>query len=220
MKEVVLFGHGPIAEMVHYYLTHDSPYRIAGITVDREYITGDEFLGLPVVPFEDVQRTFPPSQFEMFIAIGYRRMNKLREAKYREAKGLGYELISYVSTKATVWPASVIGDNCFIMEDVIVHPFVRIGSDIIIWSGSHVGHGSVVGDHCFISSRTAISGNVTVEPNCFFGTNSTVRDQITIARECVIGAGAVVLKNTRERGVYVANGAQLLPASSDKLPNL
>ena len=175
---------------------------------------------MPVVPFEEVQRWYPPAEFDMYIAVGYRRMNKLREEKYRQAKELGYELITYVSTKATTWASSIIGDNCFIMENVIIHPFVEIGNDITIWSGSLIGHGSVVKDHCFISGRTAIAGNVTVEPNCFFGMNSTIRDEVTIARECVIGAGAVILKDTRERGVYVASGAQLLPTPSDRLPNL
>jgi sugar O-acyltransferase (sialic acid O-acetyltransferase NeuD family) len=220
MKPVVVFGTGAIASIVHFYLTHDSPCDVVAFTADRTSTTGDDFLGLPVVPFDEVARRYPPEGFSMFIAVGFSRMNKVREARYHQARDAGYELLTYVSSKATTWPGSVIGDNCFIMEDVIVHPFVEIGNDIIIWSGSHIGHGSVIKDHCFVSSRTAISGNVTVEPNCFFGTNSTIRDQVTIARECVIGAGAVILKDTRERGVYVANPARLLPTGSDRLPNL
>jgi sugar O-acyltransferase (sialic acid O-acetyltransferase NeuD family) len=220
MKPLVVFGTGPIATIVHFYLTHDSPIQVVAFTADQTHIADDEFLGLPVVPFDRVVELYPPDRFSMFIAIGFSRMNKVREARYHQAKEAGYELATFVSSKATTWPGSVIGDNCFIMEDVIVHPFVEIGNDNIIWSGSHIGHGSVVKDHCFVSSRTAISGYVTVEPNCFFGTNSTIRDKVVIARECVIGAGAVILKNTQERGVYVANPARLLPTSSDRLPNL
>jgi sugar O-acyltransferase (sialic acid O-acetyltransferase NeuD family) len=220
MKPLVIFGTGHIATMVHFYLTHDSPFEVVAFTADRTHIRDEAFLGLPVVPFDEVIELYPPNSYSMFIAIGFSRMNKVREARYHEAKEAGYELATYVSSKATTWPGSVIGDNCFIMEDVIVHPFVEIGNDNIIWSGSHIGHGSVVKDHCFVSSRTAISGYVTVERNCFFGTNSTIRDQVTIARECVIGAGAVILKDTRERGVYVANPARLLPTGSDRLPNL
>jgi len=220
MKPLVIFGTGQIATIVHFYLTHDSPIDVVAFTADQTHIADDELLGLPVVPFDRITERYPPDSYSMFIAIGFSRMNKVREARYHQAKEAGYELATFVSSKATTWPGSVIGDNCFIMEDVIVHPFVEIGNDNIIWSGSHIGHGSVVKDHCFVSSRTAISGNVTVGPNCFFGTNSTVRDKIAIARECVIGAGAVILKDTQERGVYVANPARLLPTSSDRLPNL
>jgi len=220
VKPLVVFGTGPVAEIVHFYLTHDSPFEVVAFTADQSHLTSTTFLELPVVPFETVTDVYPPDQFAMFVAIGYSRMNKVREARYQAARSAGYELATYVSTKATTWPGARIGDNCFIMEDVIVHPFVEIGNDIIIWSGSHIGHGSVIGDHCFVSSRTSISGNVRVEPNCFFGTNSTIRDLITIARETVIGAGAVVLKSTEERGVYVAPPARLLPTPSDRLPNL
>jgi sugar O-acyltransferase (sialic acid O-acetyltransferase NeuD family) len=183
-------------------------------------MTGETFLDLPVVGFDEVVDRYPPSRFSMFVAIGYSRMNKVRADRYRLARETGYELITYVSTRATTWPGLVIGDNCFVMEDVILHPFVEIGNDNIIWSGSHIGHGSVIEDHCFVSSRTAISGNVAVESNCFFGTNSTIRDRITIARETVVGAGAVILKSTTERGVYVASGAQASPFTSDRLPDL
>jgi sugar O-acyltransferase (sialic acid O-acetyltransferase NeuD family) len=220
MKPVVVFGTGPIATIVHFYLTHDSPLDVVAFTADRERLTAGTFLDLPVVAFDQVVAAYPPAGFSMFIAIGYSRMNKVREAHYHLAKEAGYELITYVSTKATTWPGAVIGDNCFVMEDVIVHPFVEIGSDNFIWSGSHIGHGSVVKDHCFVSSRTAISGNVMVESNCFFGTNSTIRDRVTIARETVVGAGAVILKSTQEGGVYVGDGARALPFSSDRLPDL
>jgi len=220
MSRLVLFGAGPIADIVHFYLTHDSDHEVVGFTVDRTHLTSDTHLGLPVVPFDTVTERWPPDRYGMFVALGYSRMNQVREAHYHAAREAGYELATYVSSKATTWPGAVIGDNCFIMEDVIVHPFVEIGSDIIVWSGSHIGHGSVIGDHCFVSSRTAISGNVNVGPNCFFGTNCTIRDQVTIARESVIGAGAVILKDTKERGVYVAPMAQLLPTPSDRLPNL
>ena len=220
MTQVVVFGAASIAEIVHYYLTHDSAFEVAAFTVDHGHLATDSFLGLPVVPFDELPRRYPPGQYAMFVAIGYSRMNRVREERYRLAKAAGYEMITYVSTKATVWPDSLIGDNCFIMENVIVHPFARVGNDVILWSGSHIGHGTSIGDHCFISSRTAISGNVTVEPNCFFGTNSTVRDYLTIGRESVVGAGAVVLKSTQPRGVYVAANARLMSTPSDRLPNL
>ncbi len=71
-----------------------------------------------------------------------------------------------------------------------------------------------------MSSHAIVAGPVTVGDNCSLGLNATIRDRITIARECVIGAGAVVTRNTNERGVYAAPQAILLPATSDRLPKL
>ena len=220
MKKVVLFGHGAVARMAHFLLTNDSQHDIVASTVDRASMREDRMFGLPTVAFEDAPSRYPPSEFAMFIAVGYSRINGVRERKYLQAKELGYELISYVSTKATTWPDLAIGDNCFIMEDVIIQPFVKIGNDVILWSGCHIGHESVIGDHCFVSSHAVVSGLVTVDAGCFLGSNSTIRDGIRLARQTVVGAGAVVMTSTQERGVYVAPRAHLLPITSDRLPNL
>ena len=220
MKPVVLFGSGRVATLAHFYLTHDSERRVAGFTVDRHHDAERTLLGLPVVPADELVARFPPDEFDMFVTVGYGRINRFREAKYFEAKGMGYELISYISSKATVAAGVQIGDNCFIMENNVIQPFAKIGNDVTMWGGSWVGHESVVGDHCFVASHVVISGAVTIEPRCFLGVNATIRDEITVRRECVIGAGAVITKSTKERQVLVAPTAQLLPISSDQLPKI
>jgi UDP-3-O-[3-hydroxymyristoyl] glucosamine N-acyltransferase len=81
-----------------------------------------------------------------------------------------------------------------------------------------VAHDVAIGDHCFLADSVILPGFVVVEPYCYLGPNVTVRNKITIARACVIGAGAVILEDTEERGVYLGRSAQQLPISSDKLP--
>src|SRR5262250_3045240 len=98
MNEVVLFGIGQIAEVAHFYLTYDSPYEVKAFTVDREFIRDDRFCGLPLIPFDEVERHFPPSEAAMLIAVGYAGLNSLRREKYEQAKKRGYQLISYVSS--------------------------------------------------------------------------------------------------------------------------
>ena len=217
-KPVVMFGTGKLARTLLYFLAHDSPFEVVAATVDRERMSDERAVELPVVPFEEVTQHYPPSTHDMFIALGYRRMNSVRQERYTAAKAMGYELVSHVSPRASVWPDLRIGDNCLILDEVVVHPYVRIGSDVIIWSGSHIGHGSVVGDHCFIASRAAISGDVTVEAYSFLGTNCTIRDGVTIASGTAIGAGAVITRDTTERSVHAAAPSRLLPGTSDRLP--
>lgn len=218
MAKVVLFGNGQIAGVVHTYLTHDSPHEVVAFTVDREHIGAEtEYLGLPVVPFEDVERLYPPDEHEMYVSISYREVNRLRERKYHEAKAKGYTLLTYVSPKAVTWPNVTLGDNVFIMENNVIQPFVEIGNNCLIWSGNHIGHHTTIADHCFFASHVVIAGFVKIRPNCFFGINATVRDGITIERECVVGAGALILKSTRERGVYIGQPATMLPRTSDQL---
>lgn len=219
-KKVVIFGTGDFAQVAHFYLTKDSPYEVAAFTADGSFIKEREFDGLPVVPFEDITSHYPPDQFQMFIAVAYSQVNKVRAAKYYEAKNKGYELITYVSSKVTRWGDLEIGDNCFIFEDQTIQPFVKIGNNVIMWSGNHIGHHVTIGDHCFISSHVVISGRAKIEPYCFLGVNASIRDGITIARECVIGAGSIIVKNTQERGVYIGKAAELYSDDSSKLKKI
>ena len=220
MKKVVIFGTGDMVQVVHYYLTHDSDYEVVAFTVDKDYLKEERLFNLPVVPFEEVERYYPAEEFAMFIAVGYSHVNKVRAQKYYGAKKKGYELISYISPKSVVSGNVEIGDNCFIFENQTIQPFVRIGNNVIIWSGNHIGHHTVIGDHCFVASHVVVSGNVTIEPYCFLGVNATIRDGITIAKECVIGAGALILKDTQEKGVYIAKAAELHPLDSSKLGHI
>lgn len=220
MKKVVIFGTGDIAQVVHYYLTHDSDYEVVAFTANKDFIKAKEVFGLPVIPFEQVENHYPPDKYRMFIAIAYSNVNKVRASKYHEAKNKGYKLISYINSKATHWGSIEIGDNCFIFENQTIQPFVKIGNDVIIWSGNHIGHHSVIKDHCFIASHVVISGNVTIEPYCFLGINAAIRDGITIAKECVIGAGAVILRDTKEKGVYAAKATESHRLDSSKLRHI
>lgn len=220
MAKVIVFGKGRVAGLAHFYLANDSEHEVVAFTVDPDHVTEASFHDLPLVPFDTVTERYPPDEYSMFVAVGYGRMNKFRQARYEEAKAKGYKLVSYISTRASIWPGAEIGDNCFIMEYNAVQPFTRIGNDVTMWGGSHVGHESVIGDHCFISSHVVISGMVTVGENCFIGVNATIRDEVTIARECVIGAGVVIRKDTDERQVYAAPRPELLAITSDRLPSV
>ena len=217
MAELILFGTGHEAAVAQYYFDCDSNHRVAAFTVDGDRMTGSTLLNRPVVAFEEVAEAFPPDRYKMHVPIAYTRVNKLRAEKYHAAKVMGYELVTYISSKATVWADLQIGDNGYVAEKVVIQPYARIGNDVVINPGSHIGHHTVVMDHCFLSVNVTILGAVTVEPYCMFGGNATVRNLITVARESVVGAGAHVLRDTQERGVYAAYPARLLNKTSDTL---
>jgi sugar O-acyltransferase (sialic acid O-acetyltransferase NeuD family) len=219
MKPVVIFGTGDFARIAAVYLREDSDHEVVAFTVDERYIVETELLDLPVVPFENLLKTHPPEAFVMFVAIGFSRVNKARTEVYHRCKELGYELISYISSCAHVLVPVEIGDNCFVFEANVIQPFVRIGNNVILWSGNHIGHDSVIEDHCFIASHAVISGNVTIGHSCFVGVNATFRDAIHVAPECVIGAGAVVMGDTERGAVLAVRGTEPIARKSWELKN-
>lgn len=208
MSKVVLFGVGDIAELAYFYLSHDSPHQVVAFTVDQAHVQSSTFCNLPVIPFEQIENFYPPTEFSMLVAIGYSQLNFLRTAKYKQAKSKGYHLISYISSKATVWSDLSGLENCFILEDNTIQPFVRIGHNVVLWSGNHIGHHVRIGDNCFIASHAVISGGVEIGENCFIGVNATIRDHIKIAENCIIGAGVTILRDTQPNEVYVSSGVE------------
>jgi sugar O-acyltransferase (sialic acid O-acetyltransferase NeuD family) len=204
MKQVVIFGTGEFAECVYFYLSNDSSYTIAGFTVDSNGMKNETFMGLRVVPFDEVQNIYPPDNFDMFIALGYQNLNSTRTRKFLEAKGKGYELVSYISTKSTVWNDLQIGENCFIGENNSIQPFVTIKDNVIIWGGNLIAHGAYISPNCFITSGAVIAGGTKIGENCFIGVHSTIREHTEVARECTIGANAFISKNTHEGETYIS----------------
>ena len=217
MARLVIFGAGDIARLAHYYFTRDSEHEVAAFTVDQKYIEEDSFLKLPLVAFEDVAKRYPPQHYKMFVAMSYAKMNKLRAEKYYQAKGLGYDLVSYVSSRCSLLMEYPVGDNCFILEDNTIQPFVKIGNDVTLWSGNHIGHDATIDDHCFLASHIVVSGHVHIHPYCFIGVNATLRNSIEIAPETLIGAGAIIMKNTEPKGVYLPQRAELFKKKSDEI---
>lgn len=217
MANVVLFGVGGTAQVLHHHLLR-AGHRVDAFTVDADHLRERTLLGCPVVPFEEVARRFPPDAHQMMVAVGYLRVNRLRAERCTQAKAMGYRLFSYVSPTAVLWDGCRLGENCKVGEASIVQPYVQVGENVFIGSGCIVGHHSVLGGHCFLASRVTLGGGVVVGPYAFLGTGATVRNKLKIARGSVIGAGAVMLHDTRENGVYAAAEAKALPISSDLLP--
>ena len=215
MSKVIIFGIGKIADEAYFYLTHDSSHEIVAFTVDAAFCTKTEMFGCPVIPFEEVQDKYPPGEFRMFVAVGYHDLNRLRARKYAEAKAKGYELISYVNSRASNFGRAAIGDNCFILENSVIQPCARVGNNVFIWSGNHIGHHATIEDHCYIAGQVVISGSTVVEPYCFIGVHATIAHELTIGRESFIGAGSLITKSVEPKSVYITPGTPKYRLDSD-----
>lgn len=202
-QKLIIVGDTAFAEIAYEYFTHDSDYEVVAFSVEQAYLERESLFGLPVVSFETLEQLYAPDDHSFFVAATYTQKNALRQRLYTEAKKRGYAPASYISSRSFVWQNCDIGEHCFIFEDNTVQPFVRIGNDVILWSGNHIGHHSVIKDHCFISSHVVISGFCEIGEYCFMGVNATVANNITIGNKCTVGAGALIMKNVPDDQVVV-----------------
>jgi sugar O-acyltransferase (sialic acid O-acetyltransferase NeuD family) len=197
-RKLVIVGDSAFAEIAYEYFTHDSEYEVVAFSVEREYLKKESLFGLPVVAFESLAESFPPAEHHVYVATVYTQLNRLRTRLSGEAKSRGYRLASYVSSRAFVWRNVELGEHCFIFEDNTVQPFVKVGNNVVMWSGNHIGHHSTIRDNCFISSHVVISGFVRVGENCFLGVNSTIVNDVSIGKDCWLGPNVTIVKDTPE----------------------
>ncbi len=214
--DIVIFGLGQRSRQAWYHFTHDSPHRVVAFTVDAAFRGVDRFEGLPVEPFETVVERLPPGEVAMAVPLSYRELSATRVRKYGEAKAKGYGFVSYVSSTARVAGNVHIGENCYIDAGAIVQPFCRIEDNCTVAPGAVIAHDTTIGRHGYVAAGAVIGGGASIGERCVLALNSTVLNGLRVAPRCLIGAGAVLVADTEQDGVYVGVPARRLarPATS------
>jgi sugar O-acyltransferase (sialic acid O-acetyltransferase NeuD family) len=207
---VVIFGTGNFASLAWYCLTHDSHLRVEAFTVDRPFISRSRqgHLGLPIVPFDELEKNYPPSQIDLFIPLGYQLINGLRKERFLQAKARGYRFASYVSSHASVWPDLKMGENCMIHEHAKIDAGVCLGDDVVVRNGAHIGHDGRIGAHGFVASQAVLGPRVQMGARAFVGVGAVVREGVLLGERCFIGTGSVLLGAADADGVYLGNPAR------------
>jgi sugar O-acyltransferase (sialic acid O-acetyltransferase NeuD family) len=215
-KRAIIFGTASFAEVVDFYLTNDSVYEVVAFTSDDGADRPSTLHGRPHVPFEELPQRFPPGQHDVFVAVGYKKLNSVREAICAAVRARGYDLLSYICSRATIWGTPKIGDNSFIFENNTIQPFVEIGRGTILWSGNHIGHHSRIGEYCFVSSHVVVSGHCEIGSHCFLGVNSTIVDGVKVGARNLIGPAALIQHDTGDDEVYLVPRTEKHPKSSSR----
>ncbi|MEY2431396.1 MAG: hypothetical protein QOC92_1121 [Acidimicrobiaceae bacterium] len=205
---IVIVGTSENADIAYEYFTHDSPHRVVAFSVERDYLEAGTMNGLPVVALEELEDRYDPAEHRAHVALSSQKLNRVRRRLFDVVKEKGFQCVSYVSSRAFVWPNVTIGENVFVFENNVLQHHVEVGDNVILWSGNHIGHRTVIEEDCFVSSHVVISGFCRIGRGSFLGVNSCFNDGLVIGPDCAIGAGAVVVKDTEARGVYVGNPAR------------
>jgi sugar O-acyltransferase (sialic acid O-acetyltransferase NeuD family) len=207
-KPLVIYGNGSMASALADFVSRESSEKIAAFTVDRQYINDGIFKGSPLIPFENISQLFPPSDFNMIIAVGYVKLNTVRAKKLEEARKLGYEIRNYISPNCLIDREMIVGENSEIHEGAIMRGNINLGSDVIIGAGAAIGHDALIGSHSFIAAGVITGGNISIGDYCVIGLGAILRDGISIVTGTFIGAGSVVVSDITEPGLYYGNPAK------------
>lgn len=216
-QKIVVFGTSETAQIANYYFDTDSNYEVVAFSDNTANIIQNLFISKPVAAFENVITLYPNAAYKMFASFSYQQMNELRDTKYLVAKSNGYSLISSVSSHYFFLSKYPFGNYCSTLENNTIQPFVKIGNNVVLWSGNHIGHHSVIKDHNYISSQIVVSDHCTIDSYNYMGVNTTLAHQVTVATETLLENGVVISKNRETSKDYIPPASVLLGKSSNEI---
>lgn len=216
MADVVIFGAGDTAQLMAFYFKQVGEHRIVGFTVDADRFQATSFEGRPVVPWEELERHFSPSEVRLFAPISYAKLNTVRRERFFEGRSRGYRFISFIHPSVSYY-GTPVGENCLIFQGTYVMPYSQIGDNVMIWGGG-VGHHSRIGDHCFLT-QAHVSANTSLGPRCFISFSDVI-DGVTIGEACVVARGAFVTRSLPAGTVVVGAPSEVSKVPSHRLRGL
>ncbi len=193
-KPLLIFGAGAMAEFV-FDLCIAAKRAVAGFVVDtpREVV----FRSRPVISAADVLQTAPPSNHEMFVAIGYSRRHVVRRDKRLWAQQLGYAQPWLAHKSAWIDPSADLGAN------VMVHGLAYVGAGARLGAGATLLGGRVmrdaqIGEDAILTHRSVVDAHAVVHARAFLGSLSYVAPMTTIGHSVIMASGAVAAADVAE----------------------
>lgn len=183
-------GHGKVIADI----AIKNGYEIIGFLDDNEAIKS--ILGFPVLgKVADVLKYQEVDEF--VIAIGSNTIRK------KIAQQFNLKWATLIHPSAVIGMDVQIGCGSVVMANAVVNPSAKVGEHCIINTGAIVEHDNILEDYVHVSPNAALAGTVHVGERTHIGIGACVRNNLEIADDVVIGAGAVVVKDILEKGVYV-----------------
>jgi sugar O-acyltransferase, sialic acid O-acetyltransferase NeuD family len=141
---------------------------------------------------------------EVFVAIGNASIRKKIMEQFLDKT---FPVLIHPNT--VIAEGVKIGKGTVIMAGVVVNADTVIGEGCIINTSSSVDHDCLVGDYVHVAVGSHLCGTVTVGNETWIGAGATVSNNINICDSCMVGAGSVVVKDIKEKGIYIGVPARL-----------
>lgn len=144
---------------------------------------------------------------DIFVAIGD---NDRRAKIFADIESCLSNVATLVHRQSIIGEGVSIKPGTAVMAGVIINPFTKIGKGCVINTGSIIEHDCEIGNFVHISPGACVAGTVRIGERTWLGVGSIVSNNISITSDCIIGAGAVVIHDITEPGVYAGIPAKRL----------
>lgn len=200
--KVFIFGIGPFAEQVTYFIRKYTHWEICAYVVDAEYKQGDVFLGIPLLDTKKAVCCYPPERAAVVLALGFREMCQVRAQKYEFFKKLGYSFPNLIHPSDVIEDCKM-GEGNILLAKVCIGPFSEIGNANVFNEGCILAHNNHIYDFNWFAPGVTTGGGVVVKSHVFAGLGAVIRSGKCVNHYSLIGAGCYIDRDTEEKKVYV-----------------
>lgn len=205
MKKLAIIGAGEFGKQVKEMALLSDEYDPIGFFDD--YSEDKQFERLPVLgKIDDINDQFMEDRFDaLFVAIGYNHL-RFKQRLMRRFSRIPFANIihptAYIEGKAT------IGKGICLYAMTYIGPGVVLSDGVVVNMYSYIPHDNKIGECASFSGGVNMGGKTDIESCTFVGLGCTVSDNLTICGDVFIGAGALVVKNIIEPGIYIGSPAK------------
>ena len=183
MKRIAIIGSAHLGQQIAHHIHTDTEDKVVAFFDDFQPKGTIIDSILVIGGTNDILDEYSKNNFdELLIGVGYNHMitRKMLFEKYQNN-------IPFYS---------------FIHSSCYVDPSAEIGAGTVIYPRCVT--------HTFISPCVSVAGFVDIKEQCIIGINSIIIDNISITEGTRTGGGTVVIKNIKEKGLYVGNPARFV----------
>lgn len=123
-------------------------------------------------------------------------------ARMRIDKSKEVEWATIIHPNANIGLDVKIGEGTVVMAGGVINASAYIGRSCIINTSAVIEHDCVVSDYVHISPGAVLCGAVQIGELSWIGAGVTVKNGVSIYSGVIVGAGAVVVNDITEKGVY------------------
>jgi acetyltransferase-like isoleucine patch superfamily enzyme len=215
-KKIIVFGNGGQTRTVYGYFFDE--HKVEGFVVDDKYVSDQPSIGeLPVHPFSKITEIYPPEQYSVLVALGFKDLNQLRQKKSEELSTLGYEFVSFIDRSVRVPCQYSIGSNSIVVGHADIHEGVVIKEGVFVSSGAVLGHDSILENYSWIGSGAVLTGWVTIGDCTVLGMNVSIKQNSILGHHTLVSPNSFVKVNTPPYSSIVSEAGKLVPIDSRRL---
>lgn len=203
MKKLVIVGAGDFGREVTWLVerinAQNPTWELLGFVDDNAALKGQTVDSYPVLGSVAWLETVTEEMY-VVCSIGTGRIRK--QVMEQVLKN------PHLHSATLVDPAAIIGRDvrvepgCVVCAGTVLTVSIYMKAHTILNLNCTIGHDTVLGSYCTVHPGSNLSGKVRVGACTDIGTGTKIIQGLTVCSGCTLGAGAVVVRDITEPGVY------------------